>query len=65
MMTGEQLKAWPAAAWQSNGDRPEVHRWLAPSQTTTDKHRLAVVGNVVVPQMAFYACNCLCTMWPF
>ena len=37
-----------------------MHQWLAKTRSKAEKARIAAVGNVVVPVMAYYAMNILC-----
>lgn len=63
MLTDAEMKSMAGAEWMPRSMKPELGNWLQTSQEPNDKSRLALVGNIVIPPMAFFAMNCLSRMW--
>ena len=63
MMSDYEMKNMTMAAWMEHSHKPPMHEWLAPDQSEIDKSRMGMLGNLVVPQMAWFAANMLARMW--
>lgn len=62
MLTTDAMSGMPAAPWMPRSKRPEIENWLLHTQTDSDKNRMNVIGNIVVPHMSFFAANMLARM---
>lgn len=62
-MTKVEMQEMPTREWMRLSKRPQIHEWLSGSQSSLDKARLSILGNIVVPQMAYFAANMLAEMW--
>lgn len=54
-----EMKQWPLEPWMAKSSKPEVHTWLQGKMDDMSQERLKVIGNVVIPPMAWYAMNAL------
>ena len=63
MMSNMEMTEHSAQSWMPLSNAPELHSWLAPEQSEEDRNRLGVIGNIVVPQMAFFAAQMLKQAW--
>ena len=63
MMDSAALKCWPKKKWMVGAKKPKLHQWLEHKRSCESKDRLQMVGNIVVPEMAFFAMQCLASMW--
>ena len=63
MFSKEEMASWPEQEWMRGSKKPEVHTWLSKTQGANDAGRLRLLGNIVIPQMAFCAANLLSEMW--
>lgn len=63
MPSDVEMKNMAVAEWMPRSLKPELKDWLQTSQETNDKNRLLLVGNIVMPPMAFFAMCSLSRMW--
>ncbi|CAK9013937.1 unnamed protein product [Durusdinium trenchii] len=53
-------QALPTKKWMKGSKSLPMSKWLVGSRSPDDRERIAGVGNVVIPLMAFFAANILC-----
>ena len=63
MMSHAKLKQLPSSEWMNGSRTPMVHEWLSSTQTSDDRERLHICGNIVIPAMANFAMHILHEMW--
>ena len=63
MTDSAALKRWPKKKWMAASKKPKLHQWLEHKRSRESKDRLHMIGNIVVPEMAYFATQCLASMW--
>ncbi len=59
LMDNEQLRQLPRQRWMAKSLHLPLKDWLQAKMDEATKQRLKMVGNVVIPHMAFYAINAI------
>ena len=63
MLTPAEMTKYSTETWMGLSNSPQLEEWLSPHQSDCDKDRLCVIGNIVVPQMGYFAANMLAQAW--
>jgi hypothetical protein len=63
MLTPAEMTEYSTKTWMGLSNSPQLEEWLSPRQSDCDKDRLGVIGNIVVPQMGYFAANMLAQAW--
>ena len=63
MLTPAEMTEHSAKRWMGLSNSPQLEDWLSPRQSDSDRNRLGVIGNIVVPQMGYFAANMLSQAW--